>query len=257
MKLYKKYILVGDVHGCLDETKELLDKLSPTEDDFVLFLGDLVDKGPYPLEVVKFVKDSGLTSLRGNHEAKYIKYYKNELKKLEDPKYKNKMRLPEGKLSFYNALLEEGLIPWLRAQPKFFVREDWSVAAVHGGLVPGKTIQEQDSRELLYRRYVDEQDTFLSLDQALKRKTLIHWSDTYTGPYQHVFYGHSVLTMSRPHITEPKEGIWTYGIDQGCVHGGYLTAAVVTAEEIYFEMVKARKIYNSHDRAQTPEEHND
>ncbi|MCF1193620.1 hypothetical protein LRR18_18700, partial [Mangrovimonas sp. AS39] len=51
-----------------------------------------------------------------------------------------------------------------------------------------------------------------------------------TGPYKHVFYGHSVRSITTPYISEPREGIYTYGIDTGAVHGGMLTAAIITPE---------------------------
>lgn len=47
-----RIIVMGDVHGCLDELKDLLDEVSYDKDnDTVILVGDLVDKGPYSLEV--------------------------------------------------------------------------------------------------------------------------------------------------------------------------------------------------------------
>ncbi len=45
-------VVVGDVHGCLDELEQLLDRLAPTSSDVVCFLGDYVDRGPNPRGVV-------------------------------------------------------------------------------------------------------------------------------------------------------------------------------------------------------------
>jgi len=47
-----RLIIVGDVHGCVKELRELLDKAGYVDgEDSVVLVGDLVDKGPYPLEV--------------------------------------------------------------------------------------------------------------------------------------------------------------------------------------------------------------
>ena len=39
-------MLIGDVHGMDVELQKLLDVLQPTPEDQVVFVGDLVDKGP-------------------------------------------------------------------------------------------------------------------------------------------------------------------------------------------------------------------
>lgn len=47
-----RLIIIGDVHGCVKELRELLDKAGYVDgEDSVVLVGDLVDKGPYPLEV--------------------------------------------------------------------------------------------------------------------------------------------------------------------------------------------------------------
>ena len=66
-------ILLGDVHGCLDELRDLLSLLALTRDDVLVSLGDLVDKGPYSAEVVQHLRDLRYTGhnvvlVEGNHE---------------------------------------------------------------------------------------------------------------------------------------------------------------------------------------------
>ena len=69
-------IFIGDIHGCLDELKQLLKLLGqelPKGQDFVLFfLGDLVNKGPHSSKTVKFVRrlvTAGKAHVvRGNHD---------------------------------------------------------------------------------------------------------------------------------------------------------------------------------------------
>jgi predicted phosphodiesterase len=47
-----RVIIIGDVHGCMDELTDLLEEVGYTEEnDTVILVGDLVDKGPYSLEV--------------------------------------------------------------------------------------------------------------------------------------------------------------------------------------------------------------
>ena len=47
-----RVIVIGDVHGCLDELHELLDRVEYSQgNDTLIFAGDLVDKGPFSVEV--------------------------------------------------------------------------------------------------------------------------------------------------------------------------------------------------------------
>ena len=47
-----RVIIIGDVHGCIKEMKELLVEAEYVHGvDTVILVGDLGDKGPYPLEV--------------------------------------------------------------------------------------------------------------------------------------------------------------------------------------------------------------
>ena len=69
-------IFIGDVHGCLSELNVLLEKLAPVAGvDHVVFIGDLVDKGPDSQGVVaraSQLRESGVrvTLIMGNHEDK-------------------------------------------------------------------------------------------------------------------------------------------------------------------------------------------
>ena len=53
----------------MDELKLLLDQCEyKKEHDKVILVGDLVNKGPSSAGVVKFVREIGATSVRGNHD---------------------------------------------------------------------------------------------------------------------------------------------------------------------------------------------
>jgi serine/threonine protein phosphatase 1 len=68
-----RQIVIGDVHGCWDELRELLDVLAPARDDALIAVGDLVNRGPDSAAVLRFFRDTpGATALRGNHEQDHI-----------------------------------------------------------------------------------------------------------------------------------------------------------------------------------------
>jgi hypothetical protein len=72
-----RLLIIGDVHGMLDELKELLNKADYTASrgDRVIFVGDLVNKGPESSGVVQYAMDINATTVRGNHEDKVLRVW--------------------------------------------------------------------------------------------------------------------------------------------------------------------------------------
>jgi predicted MPP superfamily phosphohydrolase len=65
----QRVIIVGDVHGCFDELCELLDQVKFQQGvDTLILAGDLVNKGPKSIEVVRFARQVGALAVAGNHE---------------------------------------------------------------------------------------------------------------------------------------------------------------------------------------------
>ena len=61
--------VIGDIHGYNETFDALIKKLCLSEQDIILCLGDLIDKGPNSLKVLETVKESSqIFSIRGNHE---------------------------------------------------------------------------------------------------------------------------------------------------------------------------------------------
>jgi serine/threonine protein phosphatase 1 len=52
----RRTIIIGDVQGCLAELDTLLDRLAITADDAILFVGDLVARGPDSRGVLRRVR---------------------------------------------------------------------------------------------------------------------------------------------------------------------------------------------------------
>jgi len=80
-----RIFIIGDVHGCLDELNELIEKLNPQPGDIFLFLGDLCDRGRDTLGVFHRVQEiveayPGSKCICGNHEEKAIRLYERRLK---------------------------------------------------------------------------------------------------------------------------------------------------------------------------------
>src|SRR5262252_8786732 len=67
-------VIVGDVHGCAGELATLLDRIGFTSGDRLIFVGDLVARGPDSLGVLDIARRTGAIIVRGNHEQKLLSW---------------------------------------------------------------------------------------------------------------------------------------------------------------------------------------
>jgi len=54
--MVQRHIIIGDVHGMSEELALLMSDVRPTSKDIVVFVGDLVDKGPDSAGVVRWLE---------------------------------------------------------------------------------------------------------------------------------------------------------------------------------------------------------
>ncbi|KAA5541433.1 serine/threonine protein phosphatase [Roseiconus nitratireducens] len=68
----QRLIAIGDIHGCRTALKTLLEAIDPQRDDLLVFLGDIVDRGPDSKGVIDDLIELGgrtqLVGILGNHE---------------------------------------------------------------------------------------------------------------------------------------------------------------------------------------------
>lgn len=70
--------IVGDLHGCYDKLMKLLKEVKFDEDqDFLISVGDLIDRGDKCEECVLLVGKKWFKAVRGNHEQFCINSYYN------------------------------------------------------------------------------------------------------------------------------------------------------------------------------------
>jgi hypothetical protein len=86
MTKYQPYDIIGDIHGCGETLRALLEKLGYSEGESiyrhperkVIFLGDFIDRGPHQKDVVNIVrgmmKSGDALAVMGNHEFNAIAY---------------------------------------------------------------------------------------------------------------------------------------------------------------------------------------
>ena len=73
---YKRVLVIGDIHGNFTRLMSLWKKIHVTDNDFVFFLGDYLDRGEEVGETVRWVlqksEEKNIVFLRGNHEQMFI-----------------------------------------------------------------------------------------------------------------------------------------------------------------------------------------
>jgi len=126
----KRQIFIGDVQGCVEPLKRLLDKLNfDPSSDRLRFAGDLVNRGGQSLETLRLVyslRKSTMTVL-GNHDLHLLAFAQTY------PKVRKRNREFEQIL----AASDGGeLMTWLRAQPMFWKSDKKRLAMVHAGVDP-------------------------------------------------------------------------------------------------------------------------
>lgn len=259
---YDRILLLGDIHGCLDELDELWTKLKPhPAKDRVVFLGDLVDKGPASAEVVKFVYSkyinsvTPITVIEGNHESNHLRWWNH----VKADNGREKRVKNHASIARIQAQLTDAERDFLFTAPAYqLLGVQAETLAVHAGVLPdlnpffhprGVGQYRQDApdpvREKFLRiRFVNASNEYVSLDQRTQES--VHWSEKYAGVggtiKPRVFYGHTAWTNTdRPRIVNK-----TYGLDLGCVYGNRLCAYVIEADGTeYWVTVKAKKAYAS------------
>jgi Calcineurin-like phosphoesterase len=218
---HPRTIIVGDIHGCLDELQELLHAcLVDWVADDVISVGDLVAKGPDSQGVLQFARERGLKAVLGNHDAKLLSL---------GPKVEDR---EAGTPSKHHAMVARTLRPddwtYLQALPLYLPLVELQTIVVHGGLVPGVPLTEQPRALLLNMRSITPSG------EASKRVDAgAPWASFWPGP-SHVVFGHDAIRGLQQHP-------FATGLDTGCVYGRSLTALVLPERRLV--SVRARRSY--------------
>lgn len=224
-------IAIGDVHGCVDELRELLRLVEYRQgDDDVIVVGDLVDRGPDSVGVIAACMELGVRAIMGNHDEKHVR------------NARNLARHPDSRVGFRSdeergmwAHMTDAQREWLSSLPDY-ARLGPRLVAVHAGMLPGIPLEGQPQRALHRLRYVEwktRKDGTQAWEQArmkitdddgfLRPRGSRPWYDVYDGT-DDVVYGH----WARDHaeITYVSDVGTCFGIDTGACFGGRLTAII-------------------------------
>lgn len=229
--------IIGDIHGCAGELEELLARLgyfdgSHPEGRKVVFLGDLVDRGPRVPDVLRIAMDmvKARTALcvPGNHDDKLKRYLQGK-----------KVRIAHGleqsieQIEDHPPAFRQRALAFLDGLVSHYVLDGGRLVVAHAGMK-----QEMQGRAsgrvrdfALYGETTGESDEF-------GLPVRYNWAADYRGSAM-VVYGHT--PVHRPEWLNN-----TINIDTGCVFGGELTA--LRYPELELVSVPARMTYRESKR---------
>lgn len=121
---------IGDLQGCFDSLQELLGETGFNKGrDRLWFVGDLVNRGPQSLEVLRFIKslDAAAVSVLGNHDLHLLMVAEGRAKRHKEDTLSAVLDAPD----------RDELLAWLRQLPMTHVEGGY--AMVHAGLLPSWT----------------------------------------------------------------------------------------------------------------------
>ena len=120
---------IGDVQGCYDELLQLLDliRFSPQQ-DCLWFTGDLVNRGPLSVEVLRFVQSLGdrAVVVLGNHDLHLLAAAHGFAPVLPLDSFMDVLAAPD----------REELLNWLRTQRLLYHDPVLGYTLIHAGLAP-------------------------------------------------------------------------------------------------------------------------
>lgn len=238
--------VIGDIHGCRTELESLLNRLgyeigrdtdgravgAHAEGRRVIFLGDLVDRGPDTPGVLRLVMGmvaaGDALCVSGNHEAKLLKALRGRNVQRTHGLAETLEQLAAEPADFQAEV--EGFLDRLIGH---YVLDDGRLVVAHAGLI--QRYQGRASGRVrdfcLYGQTTGETDEF-------GLPVRYPWAQEYRGPAM-VLYGHTPTA-------EPEWVNRTLCLDTGCVFGGRLSAlryperelVSVPAERVHYEPVK-------------------
>lgn len=166
------HYIVGDVHACFKPLQALLDRVEfdPVLDQLWL-TGDLIGRGPQPLETLTFIRQLGnsANSVLGNHDLNAIAVGEGLAPRRSDDELDSLLQAPQS----------EQLLNWLRHRPLLLELPELPYVLVHAGIPPAWDLEEtiQQARQAESRLQGPDYRNAL---QALYGNSPDAWSDAHT-----------------------------------------------------------------------------
>lgn len=126
--------IIGDIHGCAEDLQRLLTKVKfDATIDTAIFVGDLINRGPDSIGVIKLIWGLGQSAqvVLGNHDITLIAAGMNVVN-----------RYPRSFDKILDSELSTKIIDWMRQLPLLIELPDYQLVVVHAGIPPNWSIKK-------------------------------------------------------------------------------------------------------------------
>lgn len=176
---------IGDIQGCYKTLRRLLKRCEfDQKKDTLWIAGDLINRGPQSLEVLRYVKNLGDRAIcvLGNHEifllALHLGVLDREQTPYLDPILKAKDR--------------EDLLDWIRHWP--IMHQDKKFVLVHAGLFPCWSVLQAQKEALAIQKILQSEEVTGFLAYAYAHQET-HWHSQLRGFERHALALHAFVHM--------------------------------------------------------------
>lgn len=243
--------VIGDIHGAIDELKELHLSLKSLGLTNIWCVGDIVDRGPDSTGCIRYCIENNIKSVLGNHDESICNHYRNFRLTGKLPYNQDKLLTLS---QFQSSSDGEHLYNWLNELPPLQVFDSEKLILVHGGLWPNLPLHKQPHNIIRTQmvcpqypgatRWWGEDAKYSKsgkTEDQSRSEGWERWYRLYDFDYTTI-YGHS--TWAQPFIHQNLGFGKTIGIDTGTSFGGTLTACIYSKDSPeFFISVKNKKIY--------------
>jgi serine/threonine protein phosphatase 1 len=227
-------LVIGDIHGCYDEFRSLLDKAGLTEGDFIVSVGDCVDRGPDTPAVLRFFQEKPNTLLiMGNHERKHVRADRHEVKLARSQKISS-IQFGE---TYPDALAFMSELPLYLDLPGAWV--------VHGYFEAGLPLSQQRATVMCGT---------MGGDKYLRAQYDHPWYELYDGEKPLLVGHYNYSNTDQPFIYQDR----VFGLDTDCVTGKALTGLLLPSFKIISVTSRANywmQVQRMYSQPRTPTAH--
>lgn len=166
--------VVGDIQGCYQSLCKLLEKIEfDASSDQLWAVGDLVNRGPESLEVLRYCRSLGKSfrTVLGNHDLHLLAIARGHTSPRKNDTLDKILAAPD----------RDELLEWLQSQPLVHIDSEQQVALVHAGIPPQWNLQDAQTYANEVSAVLQSNDAELFFRNMYGNEPDL-WDDRHSGP---------------------------------------------------------------------------
>lgn len=188
------YYAVGDIQGCYDPLVKLLDRVNFDQStDTLLCVGDLVNRGPKSLKVLRFLKslDKQCITVLGNHDIHLLAMVYG----IREPRSSDTLH------KILKAPDLQDLADWLRSKPLLYTNEKRKLLMAHAGIYPWWSLSEAQKNASNVEKQFRNEENCIQLLKKIYSNNPSKWSSDLSNTNKARF---TINAFTRMRFCSPK-----------------------------------------------------